>query len=111
MQRRYDEFSISLLWRKSDKGSYPRPSTEGYHLTMGWANEGEADWIANRQLITLDQFENIVEAVGTALHWDLIPTAVEMSKQAAQRNRERIVALRKRQEEIAAELLLLEDVI
>jgi hypothetical protein len=92
MERRADEFSLSIRYRSPERGSYPRAAIPGFYLQAGFANEGEADWVAEDRLLKPQELRNIATYVDQAADLDgkLMRAINDASDDADKRRQQRI---------------------
>lgn len=100
------EFSLSIRYRTPEKGSYPRPSTPGFYLLAGFANEGQAEWVAENQLLKPQELRNIAVHVDQAagLEGRLMRAVNDASDDAEKRRVQRISHLVQQKRRAEAEL-------
>lgn len=108
---RHDEFSITIGWRKPNDGAWPRPDVEGFYLTMGWANDGQAEWLVDRRLVAPTQVVHWVRVIASDLGIPSERTAVlnSIPLKAEEQRRQRVRILRAQREAIDKELEVIED--
>lgn len=109
MERRHDEFSLTIRWRSPNSGSYPRPTAPGFYLTAGWANEGEAEYPVKDARLTFEQLHliaaNITEVLGA---FDELDRAIPRMKDRYEKQRlDQIATLERQQVNITEQLAIL----
>lgn len=105
MQRRASDFSLSIRFRPAHRNDTTAP---GFYLMAGFANEGEAEWVAEDRLLTPQQFQNIGTLIDSSAGLDLdgrlMNAMREANADAEDRRRQRIAALTRQRREAADQL-------